>query len=613
LSDHLGRFLLSAGLIDRTALTRALDAQHRRRCPLVAALVLEGLLDEEDLYQLHLYRARFDLVTAVSVQALSLLPAAIAERFWVVPVRVSFEGSGARLLYLATTDPEDTHSLAELSAFTESKIIPLVARFSAIAGALAQWYGVELAEEAVAEAGPPAVTADEAVSTTGEAVDTGEGDEPADEAEEGPEDAPRSGAYAAATLTDARELERARLALFAGEEGPAGGAGDAGKRPGASTLADQPSPYSEPTDPGATQGTAGDELPATAAHEPAATAPAPGAARARAGSGTRPPPIPAGSGAAAAAFSGTPRPHLRISSVDGSLDLDRPEPEPVPAHVAAWAGFKPGPEPTGGPTLSGSFPTVRADDVAAAEAARAATGQRDTLDDEEVELEPEEVAPEDDPALAAAPSGAAAASAATAAATRAAATAGPAPAPAPAAVAAAVAARAAAPGPARARVPSAAEAAVLVRDAPDRDAAVAAAMTAMQVRFARVMLFLVKPDAVQGFDGRGISVEQIKGIRIPIEIPSMFKDVRDKKSAFLGQPAKNAAHTVFRAALGIADTGEVLLMPVLAKGKVSLLLYADGNGKASLGLSVAEIGEWSEVARALGDVVDRLLATSAAR
>jgi hypothetical protein len=57
----------------------------------------------------------------------------------------------------------------------------------------------------------------------------------------------------------------------------------------------------------------------------------------------------------------------------------------------------------------------------------------------------------------------------------------------------------------------------------------------------------------------------------------------------------------------------VLLMPVLAKGKVSLLLYADGNGKASLGLSVAEIGEWSEVARALGDVVDRLLATSAAR
>jgi len=622
-SDHLGRFLLSAGLIDRTALTRALDAQHRRRCPLVAALVTERLLDEEDLYQLHLYRARFEpapehLVTAVSVQALSLLPASIAERFWVVPVRVSFEGSGARLLYLATTDPEDTHSLVELGAFTESKIIPLVARFSAISEALAQWYGVELAPAG----GVVAMTIDPDAPSS--PADTGE------EVGAFDADAPGRGdlRYSASTLSDSKELERARLVLFGGGAVIAD-ADDAEANRVTGT-------YSDTTDPGAREsGDAGAPTAAGPAGSAAAAAGAgagaspAGAASAR-GAGAPGGVAPAGAGARAAAaeraFSGVARPQLRVSSVDGTLDLDRAEPQPVPAHVAAWAGFAPGaqggraaPEPEDGVlergrSLSGAFPLVPRGALAGREAVV------DTFDDAEVELQDSDVSDVDsadlgDPALAAAT----AAPVAAAPRPPAVAKSGPLRAGPGALLANAVAnasavtvkipkqalAAAAAPKP----VLTAAQVAERVRAAPDRDAAVAAALEALSGRFPRVMLFLVKPDAVQGFDGRGISVEQIKGIRIPLEIPSMFKDVRDSKNPYLGRPGKSAAHTVFTAALSGA-LGEAFIMPVIARGKVSLMVYADACGKPTLDLAHHEIGDWCEVARALGEVVDRLLAAA---
>jgi hypothetical protein len=197
--------------------------------------------------------------------------------------------------------------------------------------------------------------------------------------------------------------------------------------------------------------------------------------------------------------------------------------------------------------------------------------------------------------------------------------AGPAPVPATAAATASAVtvkipkqalAAALAPAPAPKPVLTAAQVAELVRAAPNRDAAVAAALEALSGRFPRVMLFIVKPDAVQGFDGRGISVEQVKGIRIPLEIPSMFKDVRDTKNPFLGKPGKSAAHNVFTAALS-GVLGEAFIMPVIARSKVSLMVYVDALGKP-LELAHQEIGDWCEVARALGEVVDRLLAASGA-
>ena len=237
--------------------------------------MVEGLLDEEDLYELHVFRGRFEmapenLVVAVSVQAMSLLPAEIAERFWVVPVRVSFDGSGARLLYLATTDPEDSHSLSELAAYTDSKVIPLVARFSKIGDALNHWYGIDV----------PSLTAPK--------------DDTLDADQGGPPTRPFE-----RIATDPAAIE------VDVEFGPPGQTRE--------RTDTDPEPVQVDSQP-----------PPAASPEPMAAAPlqAP-----RAGAPTTNP------------FEDMPRPQLRMTSMHGDLDGERPEPEAVPPHVAAWAGF----------------------------------------------------------------------------------------------------------------------------------------------------------------------------------------------------------------------------------------------------------------------------------
>ena len=159
-------------------------------------------------------------------------------------------------------------------------------------------------------------------------------------------------------------------------------------------------------------------------------------------------------------------------------------------------------------------------------------------------------------------------------------------------------------------VPAPEEAAGIIRAAQSRDDAVAAALDAMGARFRRALLFIAKPEVVQGYDARGMSRERVRGIRVPLKIPSMFKEVRDSGNPFMDVPGKGSAHTVFKAAMG-GDTGEVLLLPIQARGKVSLMLYADAGGKGSLNLSASDIGAWSEVARALGELVESLLAKRA--
>lgn len=140
-SRHLGEALIARGLIDATALPRALAAQQRTQPHrlLGQMLVESGAFSQA---QLNLALAEWlgvgvvDLgVLTPSPKALALIPRAIAERESVLPLMVR-----ADTLVVAVPDPWDHTLFDQLRFVCELRIVPVIAVAGTLAPAVARAY-----------------------------------------------------------------------------------------------------------------------------------------------------------------------------------------------------------------------------------------------------------------------------------------------------------------------------------------------------------------------------------------------------------------------------------------------------------------------------------------
>ena len=115
-----------------------------------------------------------------------------------------------------------------------------------------------------------------------------------------------------------------------------------------------------------------------------------------------------------------------------------------------------------------------------------------------------------------------------------------------------------------------------VAAASDRDAIAAAAMRALEGRFARGALFVARPDGVFGWAAaRGVNEAGIRAIGIPWKDPSVFLNVRLSRSFYLGPLLRLPRHDALAGALG-GWPEECVVHPILMKDKPAGFLYAEG-------------------------------------
>jgi hypothetical protein len=145
MGDNAGPLLLRAGLITQTQLHDAYLARGRGGGTLGEWLVAIGALDEERLCTFYCERLLVPRVghaelAKVVPRVVARIPGDMAAEFRAVPVSIDAEQN----LVLAMADPSDTHAVDEISFFTGATVIRTVAPVTAIAWALARYYGIEL-------------------------------------------------------------------------------------------------------------------------------------------------------------------------------------------------------------------------------------------------------------------------------------------------------------------------------------------------------------------------------------------------------------------------------------------------------------------------------------
>jgi hypothetical protein len=120
-------------------------------------------------------------------------------------------------------------------------------------------------------------------------------------------------------------------------------------------------------------------------------------------------------------------------------------------------------------------------------------------------------------------------------------------------------------------------------------------LTLMILRFAselmsRAMVFLVRRDAIVGLGRFGFNEseeddqERVRSVRIPLDEPSVLKDVVESKLPFKGPLDENKWHQYLVEQMGSEWPGEAFVAPVVCEGQCIALLYADNiPSKASIG------------------------------
>ncbi|MBW1809370.1 MAG: hypothetical protein JRJ87_14335 [Deltaproteobacteria bacterium] len=122
-----------------------------------------------------------------------------------------------------------------------------------------------------------------------------------------------------------------------------------------------------------------------------------------------------------------------------------------------------------------------------------------------------------------------------------------------------------------------AEARNLIANATDRDE-VARTLTRFSLAFMpRAAMFIVKKDILVGWmgGGEGVSINQVKGIMIPLGSPSAFRTVRETETDYFGSMPRTTVNDIFLSALGDARPKRVLLVPITVRHKPICILYGD--------------------------------------
>jgi hypothetical protein len=116
--------------------------------------------------------------------------------------------------------------------------------------------------------------------------------------------------------------------------------------------------------------------------------------------------------------------------------------------------------------------------------------------------------------------------------------------------------------------------------------AVTAEVTLRLMRYAaqilnRGVLFLVRPDEVRGMGQFGVQIpgrpaaDQVRDTVIPLGEPSLFRDVVERRETYRGslEDSRWNRHLIYR--LGGQQPGEVVAVPMIVGGAVTVIFYGD--------------------------------------
>jgi hypothetical protein len=136
LAKNLAEIALEAGLVSKADAARAARVAEQRGVPLVTALVRVLGADELALVAALRRQLRVPISDPASVradpEAMRELPREVCRRLKVLPIALSSDASGVRVMQLAMADPTDDGAVAEIEQLTACELDITVLPLSAI-------------------------------------------------------------------------------------------------------------------------------------------------------------------------------------------------------------------------------------------------------------------------------------------------------------------------------------------------------------------------------------------------------------------------------------------------------------------------------------------------
>ena len=170
---RLGEILIEARVLTEEQLSRALEIQRTDGRRLGSILLAYGFVPEPQLVQALSRQLSIPWVSLWHIDApddlLHLVPFDVARECWVVPVYIRKERHGVSHLYIAMDDPTRDDVLQRVSQVAGMSVRAMVAGPSDIAGAIKEFYGVDVG---VGPAGLPARRPEPARMPSGPAAAT---------------------------------------------------------------------------------------------------------------------------------------------------------------------------------------------------------------------------------------------------------------------------------------------------------------------------------------------------------------------------------------------------------------------------------------------------------
>jgi hypothetical protein len=116
----------------------------------------------------------------------------------------------------------------------------------------------------------------------------------------------------------------------------------------------------------------------------------------------------------------------------------------------------------------------------------------------------------------------------------------------------------------------------------DRNAIARVVLRCARARLRRAVLLTVRDRFADGWEGlgEGLDWQVVARLRVPLDEPGLFRTVVTSRAHFLGPLQKTAANVRFLRALGGGAPRNAFALPILARGRVVNVLYADeGRGR----------------------------------
>jgi hypothetical protein len=142
----------------------------------------------------------------------------------------------------------------------------------------------------------------------------------------------------------------------------------------------------------------------------------------------------------------------------------------------------------------------------------------------------------------------------------------------------------------------------------DRNAIARTVLCFARSRFRRAVLLSIHGDLAEGWDGvgDGVSPQVVARMRLRISQPGILDTVIRSRAHFLGPLARTEQNIQLLRALGRGAPKNAFAVPVLARGRVVNVLYADA-GRGAL-VDVSNVGELLILASRIAQSYETLLA-----